>query len=122
MSDILQMFTTIIKSLFKKSACKMYPVLPATFYERTKGHIVIEAEKCILCSLCARKCPTNAIQVNRALRTWQIDHGKCIVCNNCVDNCPPKCLAMANQYAEPTTQHTIYKVSVPEKKPLPTKK
>lgn len=121
MTDILQIFNTIIKSLFKKSACKMYPVQPATFYERTKGHIEIDAPKCILCSMCARKCPTHAIQVDRSKRTWQIDFGKCIVCNNCVESCPPKCLHMVNQYAPPTSQHTVNQVLIPEKSTPPAK-
>lgn len=115
MSDILQIFNTIIKSLFKKSACGMYPVQPATFYENTKGHIEIDASKCILCTLCAKKCPTGAIQVDRAARTWQIDHGKCILCNNCIESCRPQCLRMMNQYAVPTNQHMVNKVSIPEK-------
>ena len=121
MPDILQMFKTIIKSLFKKSACAMYPVQPATFYERTKGHIEIDAPKCILCSMCVRKCPTHALQVDRAKRTWQIDYGKCILCNNCVDSCPPKCLRMANQYSPPTNQHSVFIANVPEKATPPAK-
>jgi len=115
MFDILQMFKTIIKSMCKKSACKMYPVQPATFYANTKGHIAIDEARCILCSMCARKCPTGAIQVDRKARTWQIDYGKCILCNNCIDSCPPKCLSIARQYAAPTKQRAVFVATIPEK-------
>jgi len=115
MTDILQFFGTVIKSLFKKSACDMYPVKPAKFYDRTKGHIEIDAPKCILCTLCDRQCPTGAIKVDREKRTWEIDYHKCILCNNCIDACRPGCLKMANQYASPELAKKTTTVNIPEK-------
>ena len=113
MSDILQMFSVIIKSLFKKSACDMYPVKTPKIYDRTRGRITIEESKCILCSICARKCPTGAITVDRANCKWSIERGKCILCNLCVEACPPKCLHMDNQYAAPTPEKQIDTVTPP---------
>ena len=46
----------LMKSLFKKPATKMYPVIPNEFQERTRGQVTIEKESCILCGICARKC------------------------------------------------------------------
>lgn len=118
MTDIFQIFRTIIKSLFNKSACDMYPVKPAKFYDKTKGHIAIEAKKCILCTMCAKKCPTGAITVNRAGREWAIDFGKCILCNACTEVCPPKCLSMHHQYSAPVTEQKLHVVKIPvSKKP-----
>lgn len=103
LTDILKIFGTIAKSLFKKSACAMYPLKPAKCYKETRGHIEIESDKCILCTLCAKRCPTGAIMVDRDAHTWSIDHFKCILCNNCTYACPPQCLHMVNQYAAPAT-------------------
>lgn len=97
----------------------MYPVKPAKFYDKTKGHIAIEAGKCILCTICAKKCPTGAITVDRTGREWAIDRGKCILCNVCTEACPPKCLSMANQYSAPVTEQKMDVIAIPEtKKPV----
>ena len=68
----------LMKSLFKKPATKMYPVIPNEFQERTRGQVTIEKESCILCGICGRKCPANAIAVDRAAGTWTIERMRCI--------------------------------------------
>lgn len=113
MPDILKMFKTVMSSLFKKSACDRYPFKKPTYYPITKGHIAIDAPKCILCSICAKKCPTNAIIVEKENRKWAIDHGKCILCNNCVEVCPKKCLMMDTQYAPPSVTQKMDVVRIP---------
>ena len=55
-----KMAKTVLKSLFKKPATAMYPAVPREWTERTRGHVSIIEENCILCGICARKCPTNA--------------------------------------------------------------
>lgn len=101
MSDILTMCKTVISSLRKKTACQMYPFKPAKLYKNTRGHIAIEPAKCILCTLCAKRCPTGAIEVDRPKGIWQINHYKCILCNECVLACRPAALIMENQYSAP---------------------
>lgn len=115
MSDILKMFGLVIKSLFKKSACDMYPFKQPKTYDTTRGAVEIDAPRCILCTMCARKCPTGAIEVDRNGRTWKIDRLKCILCNACVECCPPKCLSMAKAHMAPQTEHNIFVAEVPEK-------
>jgi len=112
-SDIFKMFGLVMKSLFKKSVCEMYPFKKPTYYERTRGHIAIDAPNCILCSLCEKRCPTGALKVDKDGRKWAIDNFKCIYCNRCVDCCPKKCLMMDNQYNAPSTTKTIETVDIP---------
>ena len=109
----------LMKSLFKKPATKMYPVIPNEFQERTRGQVTIEKESCILCGICGRKCPANAIAVDRAAGTWTIERMRCIQCGCCVDECPKKCLDMDRPYTTPDTTKTVDVVEVPkqEKKP-----
>jgi ech hydrogenase subunit F len=109
---LLVMLKTSIRSLFCGSACKMYPLREATVYERTRGHIVIEASKCIVCTLCAVRCPTGAILVDRDKYVWMIDRFKCILCGNCVEACKANALRMDQHYAGPvvrkgTEQYTV---------------
>ena len=92
---------TTLANLFRKPATLMYPFKVRQYYAATRGHITIESEKCIFCTICAKKCPTDAISVNREAKEWMIDHFKCIACGSCIDNCPKKCLKMHNQYRAP---------------------
>jgi len=92
----------------------MYPIAPRVWQERTRGSIDIEAETCILCGICSKKCPTNAIAVSRDQRTWVIERMQCIQCGSCVDTCPKKCLNMNPAYTAPNTEKVTDSVSIPE--------
>ena len=47
---------------------------------------VINPEKCIGCTKCARNCPVDAISGNKK-EPHTIDATKCIKCNTCIENC-----------------------------------
>ncbi len=95
---------TVIKNLFSKPATRKYPFEPKVYPERTRGHVVNDMDVCILCGLCSIKCPTRAITVDKAAKTWNIRPMSCIQCRCCVDNCPKKCLSMDTQYTEPGSE------------------
>lgn len=61
---------------------------------RGDGKPVSDPSVCVYCTLCAKKCPGQAIEVNRAEKTWKLDEEKCIGCGACVDNCPKKCIVI----------------------------
>jgi NADH-quinone oxidoreductase subunit F len=46
----------------------------------------IDVLKCKSCSLCARKCPVEAITGDKGI-PYEIDQTKCIKCGVCVENC-----------------------------------
>ena len=48
---------------------------------------VIEEDLCKKCSLCARKCPVNAITGVVAKEPFVIDQDKCIKCGMCISSC-----------------------------------
>ena len=58
------------------------------------GKLVNDTSKCVFCTLCAKKCPQEAIAVDRAAKTWTLEEEKCVACGICVSNCPKKCLQM----------------------------
>lgn len=104
----------VLKSLFKKPATLMYPVVPREWQERTRGHISIDETSCILCGICGKKCPTNAITVDKANRTWTIERMQCIQCGCCVEVCPKKCLGMEPEYTTPDVEKTVDVFEIPQ--------
>lgn len=61
---------------------------------RDDGKPVSDPGKCVYCGICAKKCPMEAITVDRANKVWQLDDEKCIACGTCADACPKKCIIM----------------------------
>lgn len=99
--SIMPFSKTALKNLFSKPATRMYPQTPREYPERTRGHIEIDMNTCVLCGLCSKKCPADAIKVDRAAGTWSIERFGCIQCSSCVVCCPKKSLSMGRTYTEP---------------------
>jgi formate hydrogenlyase subunit 6/NADH:ubiquinone oxidoreductase subunit I len=112
---------TVIRSLFGKPATAMYPVVKKEFYPRSRGSIEVNPETCIYCNICAKRCPTDAITVARAERTWTIDRMRCLVCNFCVEVCPKDCLSTGREYTSPMVDKELrlVQVSGPPAEPKP---
>lgn len=45
------------------------------------------SDACIYCGLCAKKCPVQAIQVDREQKKWTVNTSVCIQCGACAENC-----------------------------------
>ena len=69
------------------------PAAPAAEVKpRDDGKPVNDPSKCVYCTLCAKKCPAGALEVNRAEKTWTLDEDKCVGCGTCAEACPKKCI------------------------------
>jgi len=112
----------VMRSLFKKPATLMYPVIPREWQERTRGHIENQINECIFCGICQRKCPTNAIVVDKNKRSWEIARMQCIQCSCCVEVCPKKCLTNENTYTTPSTEKIVDTYVGPPPAPKPEAK
>ena len=55
---------------------------------RGDGKPTQDPSKCVYCTICARKCPGEALTVDRAAKTWTLDEDKCVACGTCADVCP----------------------------------
>jgi formate hydrogenlyase subunit 6/NADH:ubiquinone oxidoreductase subunit I len=97
----------IVRSLFKKPATLMYPIVKREWVEGTRGNIQIEMKDCILCGICSKKCPTDALEVSRSEGSWSIHRMQCIQCNSCVDVCPKKCLLNLPDYTAPNVVKVV---------------
>lgn len=79
-------------NLFKKRATQKYPAAPANIAEGFRGKQILDLKNCISCSLCARECPANAIEmvmVNGKKRPL-LYLDRCVFCYQCADTCPRK--------------------------------
>lgn len=120
MAKMMSFTKLALKNLFSKPATTSYPFKPKTYPERTRGHIEINKDNCILCGMCMRSCPPGAITVNRAACTWTIQRFDCVQCGYCVEKCPKKCLSIVPGYATPGAAKTPETIKVPEPpKPAP---
>ena len=50
--------------------------------------------KCVYCTICAKKCPAGALEVDRAAKTWKLDEDNCVGCGTCAEACPKKAILM----------------------------
>lgn len=99
--DLLVSGTFIKKAPVKKPAAEKPAAAPAAaeapscaVQPRDDGKPVNDTSICVYCTLCARKCPVGALEVDRANKTWVCDYEKCIGCGACAEACPKKCIIM----------------------------
>jgi len=85
----------VLKNVVSKPATRMYPYEKRPAMKGTRGSLgEININTCIFCSICEKRCPSNAITVNKVERSWELNRLKCVVCNACVEACPKDCLKM----------------------------
>jgi ech hydrogenase subunit F len=95
---MFDMIGNIFKNMASKPATRMYPYVKRATYKDTRGHIGINIDNCIFCGICSKKCPSNALTVDRNAKSWEIDPYKCIICNVCEETCPKKCIINYEDY------------------------
>ena len=69
------------------------PAAPAV-EPRGDGKPAQDPSKCVYCTICARKCPGEALTVDRTAKTWTLDEDKCVMCGTCADVCPKNAIVI----------------------------
>lgn len=103
-------------SLFKKPETIQYPKQVKTAPAGLKGHIENDVSLCILCGICEKSCPADALVVEKKQRVWSIDPFRCVQCGSCVRACPKSCLHMLPNYPSIATAPSCVVVGVPDPK------
>ncbi len=96
---MFDMIGNILKNLTSQPATRKYPFEVRPTYKDTRGKVKgVNIDDCIFCGICSKKCPSNAIVVDKDKKSWEIDPFKCVVCGVCAEVCPKKCIYMDEQY------------------------
>ncbi|SMP11650.1 NADH-quinone oxidoreductase subunit I [Desulfurobacterium pacificum] len=91
----LQKVVRVSKALFREKATEIWWDKGIKRELHYRGKHVIKAELCIGCSLCARSCPVNCIEmvptgVKKPRAVPKVRASECIFCGLCEDACPTK--------------------------------
>lgn len=100
---MFNMTSTVLRNLLTRKATRLYPQEVRPPFERVRGDLVREAANCTYCGVCAAKCPSQCIRVQKATSTWTHDPTACVFCGTCVEVCPEECLHHTERPRPPFT-------------------
>lgn len=106
------------RHLFGPSVTLQYPDEKMELPKGARAKLYVNIDDCIGCSLCARACPVNCIDIETVaaasdvdlgktstgnprrfwLTRFDIDMAKCMYCDLCVYPCPTECIYMVPEY------------------------
>ena len=95
------MLPTILKNLFTGYATRLYPVEVREPFEKARGHITFNDDKCILCGACALRCPAVSIEIDKEKKELTFFPARCIVCEVCVQACPTDAIDLIYKWRTP---------------------
>lgn len=101
------MSKTIFGNLLNKYSTRLYPFeqrpLPAGF----RGRLQFDADTCIMCGLCVRKCPAQCIHINADTGLWEREVKVCIFCGVCAELCPTQSITQTSVQRSPITEAVV---------------
>lgn len=115
MASMLELIT---RNFFGKKTTRLYPInTERAPFERSRGRIVLDTSTCILCGICSKRCPADAITVDRKAEKWELNAFRCIICGECVSACPKKSISMSSERRHSEDHHVIETMHVVPPKP-----
>jgi ech hydrogenase subunit F len=101
------MLSNSLRNLFRRPATRLYPQEPFEPVPLLRGHTEYDMTKCIMCLLCSKRCPNEAIETDREARQHKVHRMRCMACGLCVDTCPTDTITMVPTYSPPAYQRTV---------------
>ncbi len=115
----------------REEITEQYPEEKWEPYDRFRGFLHNDVPRCISCSMCARICPVDCIELDsfmgpdkkRVLTRFDINIGRCMFCGLCTEVCPTKCLTHTEGYEGMSSfsrgELTLHFVTEPPEMPPP---
>ena len=96
------MLKDVLESIFRRPATVRYPFERKSTPSRLRGKLVWDPTRCTGCTLCAKDCPSNAIElivIDKAKKQFVMRYhmDRCTFCAQCVQNCRFKCMGLSNE-------------------------
>ena len=123
-----RMLPTLLRNVLSRPATRRYPAEEREPFAGARGALANDAEACIFCGLCARKCPSQCLNVDKDSALWAWDPSACVYCGVCVEVCPTHSLSQT-EHRRPVSRRketvVVRGAPAPEKagtgKPVPAK-
>jgi len=114
---MFKMTANIMRNLVVKKSTRRYPYEVRETFDKVRGELINDIDRCIFCGTCAVKCPSQCLEVDKQAYKWIYDPFACVYCGVCVDICPAKSLYQKTQYRKPVVERlTISMQGKPRKK------
>ena len=95
---MFKMTPTILRNFFAPRATRRYPYIVRPPFEYARGVLHNDIATCSFCGICAAKCPSQCIIVDKKSATWQCDPFACVYCGICVEACKTGSLVQEQFY------------------------
>ncbi|GAB6907478.1 4Fe-4S ferredoxin iron-sulfur binding domain protein [Desulfosarcina cetonica] len=112
---MLKMMPRILDNLFGRPVTRDYPRKVRAPFAAVRGRVVNDPCTCIGCGICAQKCPSGCIRVDRHAGQWIIEPDRCIGCGVCVENCRQHSLHQENTTGPPMLEKLPVVVAIETK-------
>ena len=100
MRSVPTMIVEALRSLKNKPFTVMYPFERRKEFENFRGKPVFYIDRCISCSICAKVCPSFAIEMIdlEGKKRPRFSLGSCIFCFQCAESCPTKAIESSKTF------------------------
>jgi ech hydrogenase subunit F len=100
---MFKMTPTIMRNFFSKRATRRYPQVVRPAFAGSRGALQNNIASCTFCGICAAKCPSQCLTVDKKSATWRCDPFACIYCGICVEACKTGSLRQETLYRRAAT-------------------
>ena len=97
----------LLRALFTRPITIHYPFAPVELSPYFRGRVVVDAELCRGCGLCARDCPAAALELERQDRdAFRLVHypDRCANCGQCETSCTFGAIKQVNEFVHAASE------------------